>query len=357
MTSHPSSNNSSSGSGHIRLARDFLRSRPQLSQLFFELTTACNLHCRHCGSNSGACKHEELDIEAIGITLDQLRPTITDELPKIALTGGEPMMHPSFWTIVEMLSTRNLTWGMTSNATLIDQHAAQRLKAYGVSSISVSVDGLKDMHDWFRNQIGAFEHAVSGIRHLVSAGVPTDITTVVHKRNISSLSAMAPFVASLGPRAWRLVPIDPIGRARDCPDLFLNEAEMHELMSFISANRAAGTQPLLTTGCSHYLGKYEGMARSGSFFCGAGITVASIRANGDICACLDIPPTPQTIQGNIHNERLYDIWDNRFALFRTSKIARCGTCSNCEHVRACDGDSWHTWDFEADAPLICKRMW
>lgn len=357
MTSTSFSNESSPVASHEQVAKDYLRTNPQLSQLFLELTTTCNLCCQHCGSSAGACSVMELSVENIFDVLNQLQPTTVGELPKIDLTGGEPMMHSSFWSIAEMLSKRDLIWGMTTNATLVDRDTARRLRSLGIFSVSVSIDGLRDDHDWLRGRPWAYERAVNGIRHLVSNGVTTDITTVVHRRNISHLDAIASLVTDLGVRSWRLIPIDPIGRALNHRDLLLNKTMMEQLMTYIVGLRKRRGSPYVTTGCSHFLGEFERKARSGSFFCGAGITVASIRANGDICACLDIPPFPQTIQGNINSARLYDVWSNKFRLFRTKRQSLCTACSKCEDADMCTGDSWHTWDFANNTPLVCKHSW
>ena len=78
-------------------------------------------------------------------------------------------------------------------------------------------------------------------------------------------------------------------------------------------------------------------------------------SNGDIGACLDIERNPRTIQGNIRKDRLKDVWDKRFELFRHNKAEDSEACRDCEHKKYCRGDAYHSWDYNEDKPLVCMR--
>ena len=112
----------------------------------------------------------------------------------------------------------------------------------------------------------------------------------------------------------------------------------------------------VTFGCSHYLGvENERMVRDHYFLCGAGILTASVRSNGDICACLDIENRKELVQGNIRTDSFMDVWRNRFQVFRRDRTADCSKCIACPERFICGGDSTHTWDFENNKPLLCYR--
>ena len=118
--------------------RSRLRTMPHLRWLFFEITNCCNLSCRHCGSNY-VSDGVQLKTEDVARTLDAVR----SERPVICLTGGEPMLHPDLYQIAECVRERGALWGMTTNATLIDDTAAARLRETGLTTVSVSLDGLE----------------------------------------------------------------------------------------------------------------------------------------------------------------------------------------------------------------------
>ena len=65
----------------------------------------------------------------------------------ICLTGGEPVMHSDFFEIAECVHSMGFSWGMTTNATLISEDIAFKLREAGMSTVSVSLDGMEHSHD------------------------------------------------------------------------------------------------------------------------------------------------------------------------------------------------------------------
>ena len=97
------------------------------------------------------------------------------------------------------------------------------------------------------------------------------------------------------------------------------------------------------------------MVRDHYFLCGAGILVAGVRSNGDICACLDIENRKELVQGNIRTDNIMEVWHNRFHAFRRDRTDDCAKCVNCSERFICGGDSTHTWDFAKNEPLLCYQ--
>ncbi len=332
--------------------RDGLRKSPHLRWVFFEITSRCNLSCRHCGSS---CTSEgdvlsKGDIEAV---LKQLDPRKT----MLCLTGGEPLMHPSFFELAELVHSMGFSWGMTTNATLIDEVTAKRLKELGMATISVSLDGMEDSHDSLRSRRGAWRRAVKGIKALQEAGIKPMVTTVLHSGNFGELNVLYSFLAELGIEEWRPINVEPIGRACESSELMLTAEEFASLLLFIRNKRFdRECRMKVTFGCSHYLGvQMERMVRDNYFMCGAGIIVASVRCNGDICACLDVANRPELVQGNIRTDDFMDVWYNRFEAFRRDRTVDCEKCRECSERLVCGADSAHTWDYESNQPLLCYR--
>ncbi|MBR0192061.1 MAG: radical SAM protein [Thermoguttaceae bacterium] len=330
--------------------RESLRKSPRLRWLFFEITNRCNLKCRHCGSNCTA-KGEALTVEDVEATLR----TIRGEKPTICLTGGEPMLHPDFYEIAERVRALGFFWGMTTNATLIDDEATAKLKRAGLATVSVSLDGLEKSHDALRQVPGSWRLALRGLKALQKAGFEPQVTTVLHRGNFGELDALYALLSQMGITNWRPINVEPIGRACESGDLLLTPEQFAQLISYIRAKRFdPGSEMEVTFGCSHYLGvENERMVRDHYFLCGAGILTASVRSNGDICACLDVENRPELVQGNIRTDDFMDVWLNRFQSFRKDRTADCARCVNCSERFICGGDSTHTWDFDQNRPLLC----
>ena len=337
---------------HLARHREKLRKEPHLRWLFFEITNRCNLYCRHCGSSCTA--------DGFSLTVKDVETVlgnIEGEKPSVCLTGGEPMLHPDYFEIAKCVHLAGISWGLTTNATLIDETAALKLREAGMSTVSVSIDGMEQAHDCLRQQKGAWRRAIQGLDALQKAGFSPQVTTVVHRDNFNDLEPLFSLLNEMGITSWRPINVDPIGRACDAQNLLLSPGQFNSLLSFIKSKRFDGSCKMeVTFGCSHYLGiNDERMVRDHYFLCGAGILTASVRSNGDICACLDIENRPELVQGNIRTDNFMNVWKNQFHVFRRDRTADCAKCIACPERFLCGGDSAHTWDFGRKIPLLCFR--
>ena len=341
--------------------RQYLYTHPRLTYLFFELTDACNLSCLHCGSHAGPRNRTYLPITDVKMVLDQVALAYSPGTIMICLTGGEPLLHPNLFEIIAYARQLGFSCGITTNGMLIDDQAAEALVRSGVNTVTFSLDGLSDTHDRFRNQAGSFEKTLQGIRNLQQAAgktIPTQITTVIHKQNIHQLEELYAVVSGLGVDSWRVINMEPIGRALENRELLLDGPQLRQLLSFIQECRFCPRSPMeVTYGCSHYVTEnFERMVRDNYFLCGSGILVASILCNGDIYSCLDIERREELIQGNIRTHNFVDVWENRFQPFRRNRTSDCEMCRQCEDRTFCCGDSGHTWDYETHTPLLCAKQ-
>ena len=307
--------------------RDNLRIVPNLKQMFIEMTLNCNEHCRHCGSNCGDVKMEnQLTDQEILDMLATLK-TRVEHLPFLNITGGEPLLRPNFYELMTKIHEMGYHWGMTSNGVLITKEVAKKLKNAGMYSVSISLDGLKETHEWFRNSKGSYNKTIQDIYKVVK---------------------------ELGVDSWRVINVEPIGRALTDDEIRLESKDYKYIIDFIMEKRKSDKEMDVAFGCNHYLGiKRELETRPWFFMCTAGITTAGIFYNGDIAACLDIDRRPETIQGNVRTDDLYDTWINKFEVFRQDKTKDSKKCSTCKHNRYCGGGGYHTWDAENKKPKLC----
>ena len=363
--------------------RESLRKTPNLRWLFFEITDRCNLSCRHCGSSCTTegrfLTTEDIDavlksVKAASMNIDtapkpgesadrniNIAPkpvkTARTNRPTVCLTGGEPMLHSDFYEIAQCVRDNGFYWGMTTNATLIDDDAAEKLRQAGMSTVSVSLDGMEESHDALRQRKGAWRLALRGIESLQKAGFEPQVTTVIYRGNFEDLEPLYDLLSGMGVTNWRPINVEPIGRACESGDLLLSPGQLDDLLSYIRGKRFDIDNSMeVTFGCSHYLGvEYARMVRDHYFLCGAGILTASVRSNGDICACLDIENRPELVQGNIRKDDFMEVWQDRFEAFRRDRTADSEKCVTCPERFICGGDSTHTWDFDKNEPLLCYR--
>lgn len=337
--------------------RKSILNNPPLKNLFLELTLRCNEKCIHCGSRCEENgKYNELTAKQYKKILDDVKRDFDISEIMLDITGGEPLLRKDFFEIMSYANDLGYIWGMTSNGTLIDDTVAQKLWECGMRTISISIDGLKDTHDKLRGRKGAFESAMNGINALVrNEGFEhIQVTTVINHRNISELDALFEFLCDVDITSWRVVNIEPIGRAKEHSELILNADEYKYLMNFIRDKRMEGYP--VTYGCSHYLGfEYERAVRDWYFLCNAGLYTASIMSNGDIGACLDIERRSELIQGNILKDNLKDVWENKFRIFRSDLCEKNDKCLKCSENAFCRGGAYHSWDYDKNEPMVCFK--
>lgn len=345
---------------HMDQLADYVRGlyrEPQLRQLFLELTLQCNENCFHCGSSCTPQRPADLlTVEEYRAILEQVKEDFDLSRLMLCITGGEPLLRKDFFEILGYAHELGYHWGMTSNATLITRDVAHKLAEAGMRTISVSIDGLRETHDRLRGLPGGYDAAMRGIQNLLDEGAfqAVQVTTVVNHENICELDQLFEIIDGLDIDSWRVINLEPIGRALQWPGRMLTKEDYLRLFSFIREKRQAGYP--VQYGCSHYLGPdWERELRDWYWLCNAGIYTASIMANGDIGACLDIERRPETIQGNIRESRFKDVWDHRFELFRRDLSEGSSFCRGCEHADHCRGGAHHSWDYDNNKPMLCFK--
>ena len=150
-------------------------------RLMFMITRRCNLKCSFC--DLGKNRHD-MDIQDIHKVIAGTSDTSIKEL---VLTGGEPLIHPWLNSCILQAKAIGLNVNITTNGLLLDK-AAKQLELCGTNSISVSIDGLKDLHDSLRNHKGLFKKIIKGIQVLKKeTSIFLSIYFVVMEHNVHQL--------------------------------------------------------------------------------------------------------------------------------------------------------------------------
>ncbi len=324
----------------------------ELNYFFWECTSNCNLSCLHCGSD---CKIipdvKDMPAEDFLNVAKQVATQYNPNHVMIVVTGGEPLMRKDLPETGKKLQEMGFPWGMVSNGYNLSPELFRKLRDGGLRSATISLDGLEESHDWMRGKKGSFERAIKAISLLANEpGMIYDVVTCVNQRNFGELEQIKELLISIGVKNWRLFMIDPIGRAAENPELFLNTEQFNKMLNFIVENRKGG-KIKASYGCDGYLNEYETQVRDGFLFCRAGIHVASVLSNGDIGACPNI--NRGFVQGNIYKDNFLDVWNNKFAEYRDRKHFKTGICKDCKEWKNCRGDGMHLHEPGNDIPVLC----
>ena len=335
-----------------------LYQKPVLKDLFLEVTSRCNAKCEHCGSSCG------YDIPKDEISADLLKKALKDISEKynpneilLNVTGGEPLMRKDLFDIMEYADKLGFRWGMTSNGMLITDEILEKMNQTHMETISISLDGLKETHESFRKVPGCYDKIIENIKKLkrVPSIKIVQVTTVANKKNLHELEDIYNLMKELHVISWRVINVDPIGRAKNNSEILLDKDEYKYLFNFIKQKREEYVMNV-EYGCAHYLDlDLEKEIRDTYFICATGICVASILSNGDISVCPNVERRKEFVQGNIKNDNFVDVWENKFKIFRDENRTSCESCKKCESWKYCLGDSFHTWNFDENKPNFCIK--
>jgi radical SAM protein with 4Fe4S-binding SPASM domain len=341
--------------GRLKIWQDRLekeRKDHRLRYLFWETTRACNLRCRHCGSDCTVPKPGELTTEEIKAVFKSIASDFDARTIMVAVTGGEPLLRKDLFDVMGYAHALGFPWGMVTNGMLVDNEVIENCREAGMSTVTVSVDGLGEAHEYIRKG-GSFERTIEALKLLKDSGhfSVVQATTCVSQYNIGDLQGLYELFSRMGIDEWRLLTVTPIGRARDDPQFRLRSGQLRSLLDFIAAKRREkGLR--VTFEEEGFLGvEYEGKVRDSLYYCPAGINIASVLASGDIGACPNLPP--EFIQGNVRNDRFKDVWEGRYGNLRDLSWKRRDICDGCVWWEFCRGNSLHLWDLKNGRPVMC----
>jgi radical SAM protein len=214
--------------------------------VFWEITRACALKCRHCRATAQPKRHPmELKTEECYRVMDDLASF--DQKPIVVLTGGDPFMRRDLYDIAAYGVGKGLRVSVSPSVTaLVTKERLERLVEVGVSAISFSLDGSgPELHDGFRGVPGSFERTMECVPMAMEAGLGVQLNTTVSNWNLEDLPAMAEVVGSLGVPLWDLFFLVPTGRALDDD---LPSADVHEsTYNWVYEISQAGTPRVKTT--------------------------------------------------------------------------------------------------------------
>ena len=324
-----------------------------LRQLFWECTLRCNLACRHCGSDCRVtATAKDMPMTDFGKVLDSVARSTDPHQVMVNITGGEPLMRPDLEACGRMIYEKGFPWGIVTNGLALTQARYNSLLASGLRSMTISLDGLEDNHDWMRGRHGSFKRAADAIKMVIESGeIEFDVVTCVNKRSFRQLTEIKQFLIGIGLRRWRLFTVFPAGRALDEPEMQLDRDEFRGLMTFIRSTRKEGLIKA-SYGCEGFLGNYEGEVRDQFFFCRAGISIGSVLADGSISACPSIRADYH--QGNIYQDDFMEVWNTRFNVFRDRTwMSKTEPCRSCMQFKYCRGGGMHLRDSEGHL-LLCR---
>lgn len=336
-----------------------LNQRPLL--VFWEVTRACALACKHCRATAQPKAHpDELNHEEALRLIDQLAEL---KPPMLVLTGGDPMMRRDLHDLIRAAAGKGLNVALSPAATARLMHADfHALKDAGVNSMSLSLDGATEAtHDSFRGIPDTFSRTLDAACRAREAGIHLQINTTITKSTLSEFDAFVDLMKEMKPDMWSIFLLVPTGRAamdemptaEQVEEVWKKLAQVSQHVDFgvktteghhfrrmaLQQAKAQGVKP-----ARHALPTRDGKG------------IMFISHTGDIQPSGFLPLTA----GNTRTDDIGDIYRNHpvFVQLRNDNALK-GKCGKCEYRTICGGSRSRAYAVYGDAfaedPLCCYQ--
>jgi len=328
---------------------------------YLNLTSKCNLRCRHCFGSYSVENENEL-------TLDEWKSVIDDMVKSnvfyVNISGGEATQSPFFREFIEYLEESGMHFILTTNGVFSDAMrdfiAGKREYLIGVK---ISLDGPDaESHGYIRRDSagkysrGIFGKTMDNILFFSREGIPLTIATVLHRKNIEKMGEFRKLIKRINPVSWFISPIIPTGRGdenrfvREFYDYFDN-AFWDRVCSDARESRINVRMIDMPVGV-------QGKGLS-AYTCPSALNFCEIHSDGTVSPCtlcrVCIPEEFMKFE-NIRSKSIMEIWEGKvFSRFRSYMDKGCEGCRMLPECGKCIPQSFRYFGNGTSPTPFCVR--
>jgi len=310
-----------------------------------DITYRCNERCIHCYLDHE--DHGEMTTSEIKDLLDQLAEAGVFFL---TISGGEILMRKDFFEILEHARMRAFCVKLKTNAVLIREKEAERMRDLGVEAIQISIYSHRpEVHDAITKMPGSLRRSINAIRFLRSEGLRVTIANVLMLQNIQDYPGVRALASELGVE----VTIDPtitprMDGDRSLLDLNIDQAALERVF------REEGLVENAGESCAPPSGPDD--EALDSLPCSAGHTACYVSPYGDVYPCVQFPLP----SGNVRRDKFLDIWRhspqlNEVRSITARDLTGCSHCSNLKSCTRCPGLAYMEGNMRGPSTQDCEK--
>lgn len=305
----------------------------------WHLTDDCDQRCKHC-----YIWQKKLHEKSV-VSLAQARQVIDklfqfcqtmDCLPHFSITGGDPLLHPSIWDILEMFG--GMEFGMMGNPFHLNEGSVAKLKKLGCYTYQMSLDGLEKTHDSLRKP-GSFKATLEKIPVLNNAGIESSIMATVSLLNYQEMPDLARVCTEHHAGNFtfaRYCPIKGDAQYNIPPKVYRQFlADMWKTyQELIDSDTNFALKDHLWTTFLYEEGLYQLCENQDLIVdgCHCGVNNMSVLPNGDVYACRRC----ESKVGNIYEQNFEEIFFSP-EMERYRQIDQLDGCKDCVLLNYCRG--------------------
>lgn len=329
---------------------------------YLNLTTKCNLRCKHCFGNYSKEIDNELTLNEWENIIDEL---VENKVFYVVLSGGEVTQSPIFKDFINYLTKKGVYFILTTNGIFSKsiRNFIIEKKDYLIS-IKISLDGPdSESHGFIRLDSRGeynpklFNLALENINYFKKKKIPLSIATVLHKENIKKMGPFQALIKKIKPLNWFISPIIPIGRAE--ANKFISGFYEYFDNNFWESIKQEGNEEKINV---RLIDMPVVMERKGlsAYSCAAAINFCEIHSDGTVSPCtlsrVIIPKEFMKFE-NIRDKLLKDIWNGKiFEEFRSYMNIGCEGCKMLPKCNKCIAQSFRYFgDGKSPTPFCIKN--
>lgn len=331
------------------------RKLPPPKSVSISITGKCNLKCNYCFY---ANEMEGLKDLPTTVWLKFFKQLSDIGVMDVSLTGGEALLRPDIFEIIDGVIANRMRYNILSNGTLIDEKLLQKFdqgkRRLRLNYIQVSIDGSRaEIHDQSRPH--SFDRAIRGLRLLKEAGFPVAVRTTINRANLHDLENIAKLLLEdIGLRSFGTNEAMPIGSGcHSDAEMSLTSRQKMEAMATIGSllrrypgrlSAQAGPQAKRKMYAEMAHARRTGeMAKTWKMghltSCGCVFSSIDILHNGSIVPCCMLSGL---VLGNITCDTILDVWNHHPKMIalrerRIKKMNEVKGCEACDWNRYCNG--------------------
>jgi radical SAM protein len=341
---------------HRTVAHDYSRN-PML--VYWEMTQACALACRHCRAEAVSTAHPGELTHAESKNLLRQIAAFDKPLPHLILTGGDPLKRADVYDLIDEAHTLGLTVSITPSATGdLTFDVLAKLKAHGIESLGLSLDGSSAArHEAVRGVEGCFDWTIRAARDAAKLGMPIQVNTLVSQETADDLPAIYELLKTLKVMRWSLFFLIAVGRGKLLQPVSAESGE--KWMHWVYDLAQVAPFAIKTTEAPSYRRvalnrmREDGMTASEieqtPVYRGFGIRdghgIMFVSNQGDIYPAGFLP----LAVGNVRENNLVDVYRDSpiFRALHNSNQFK-GKCGQCEYRALCGGSRARAFAYTGD---------
>lgn len=150
-----------------------------------EITTACNLRCKHCFQ--GEYPEKYMSYETFTNIIDILDD---NGICEINLVGGEIFKHKDVMKMIKYMASKEMAITLVTNAVAITDEVIKTLSQIKRLYVLVSLDGTKKLHDQIRGN-GQYDKIMPIILKMKEAGIIVETLCTINAINVENVREIA----------------------------------------------------------------------------------------------------------------------------------------------------------------------